>query len=87
MINFLKHRKFHGNTSTWVVEWKTYKDSFAGINYPNVKTMQKVFDDKEEAYKFASDITNAMRLIGITALPYVKIHKPKEGETVEFYCF
>lgn len=73
---FTKDRKeLHSDIDTWIVKWKTYESSFTGINYPIVKECYKAFIDKDEAKDYADALNNAMKLIGITALPNAKVYK------------
>lgn len=73
---FTKDRKeLHSDIDTWIVKWKTYESSFTGIKYPIVKECYKAFTDKDEAKDYADALNNAMKLIGITALPNAKVYK------------
>lgn len=73
---FSKDRKeLHSDIDTWIVEWKTYECSFIGIRYPNVKECYKAFTNKDEAYEYAKALNDAMKLVGITALPKAKVYK------------
>ena len=73
---FGKERKTLTNdVDTWVVKWTTYVSSFAGIRYPDVKECYKAFTDKNEAEEYAKTLNDAMKLVGITALPNAKVYK------------
>ena len=75
---FTKDRKeLHSDIDTWIVKWKTYESSYSGINYPKVKECYKAFTDRDEAYEYQSALNSAMKLIGITALPYAEVYKQK----------
>lgn len=60
---------------TWIVRWTTYKCSFTSIHYPDVKECYKAFTDKNEAMEYAKTLNDAMKLIGITALPNAEVYK------------
>ena len=60
---------------TWIVRWSTYKASFVGVKYPNVEECYKAFTDKNEAQEYAKTLNDAMKLIGITALPKAEVYK------------
>lgn len=64
------------DVDAWVVEWYTYK---AGVvnraEYPNVKKCYQVFTDKNEATEYADVLKDAIKLLGITSLPKVKVYK------------
>ncbi len=70
-------RELHSDIDTWIVEWKTYKSSFTGIDYPKVKKCYKAFIDKDEAKEYANALNDAMKLVGITALPDAEVYKQK----------
>lgn len=73
---FGKERKtLTTDIDTWVVKWTTYEDSWSGIRYPNVKECYKAFTDKNEADEYAKTLNDAMKLVGITALPNAKVYK------------
>lgn len=73
---FTKDRKeLHSDIDTWIVKWKTYESSFTGIRFPDVKECYKAFTDKNEADEYADALNNAMKLVGITALPKAKVYK------------
>lgn len=72
---FSKDRKeLHSDVDTWIVYWKTYKNSMS-IQYPRVQECYKAFTDKDEAWEYAEAINNAMTLVGITSLPEAKVYK------------
>jgi hypothetical protein len=72
---FSKDRKeLHSDIDTWIVKWKTYTSSFS-INYPNVKECYKAFTNKDEAHEYAKALNDAMKLVGITALPDARVYK------------
>lgn len=68
-------KKLHSDVDTWVVKWKTYKSSFVGTQYPEVKECYKAFTDKNEADEYANTLNDAMRLVGITSLPKASVYK------------
>ena len=73
---FSKQRKeLHSDVDTWIVNWKTYVSSFAGVRYPNVEECYKAFTNKEEAEEYRDALNDAMRLVGVTALPNAKMYK------------
>ena len=73
---FSKDRKeLHSDIDTWIVKWKTYKSSFTGIDYPKVKECYKAFTNKEEAYEYKKAWNDAMKLVGLDALPYAEVYK------------
>ena len=73
---FSKDRKeLHSDVDTWIVKWKTYKSSFIGVQYPEVKECYKAFTDKNEADEYANALNDAMKLVGITSLPNAKVYK------------
>lgn len=68
-------RTLTSDVDTWIVKWKTYEASFTGIRYPDVKECYKAFTDREEANEYAKTLNDAMRLVGITALPSARVYK------------
>lgn len=75
---FSKDRKeLYSDVDTWIVQWTTYEASFSGIKYPIVKECYKAFTDKDEAQEYAVTLNDAMKLVGITALPHATIYKQK----------
>ena len=75
---FSKDRKeLHTDIDTWIVEWKTYKESFTGVNYPIVRECYKAFTNEDEACEYKDALNSAMDLVGITALPRAKVYKQK----------
>ena len=73
---FSKDRKeLHSDIDTWIVKWKSYEESFAGVKYPNLKENYKAFTNNDEAKEYASALNDAMTLVGITALPKAKVYK------------
>lgn len=73
---FSKDRKtLTKDVDTWIVEWNTYRQSFAGDKYPDIKTCHQVFTDKHEAEELRDAINTARRLIGMTALDDAKVYK------------
>ena len=73
---FTKNRKeLHSDVDTWIVKWITYKESITGVRYPTVKECYKAFTSKDEANEYASALNDAMKLVGITALPKAKVYK------------
>ena len=72
---FSKDRKeLKTDIDTWIVKWKTYKCGIC-IDYPIVKECYKAFTDKNEAEEYASTLNDAMKLLGIDALPNAKVYK------------
>lgn len=63
------------DVDTWIVKWKTYKYKFSDCSYPCVKECYKAFTDKNEAEEYASALNDAMKLLGITALPNATVYK------------
>ena len=58
---FSKDRKeLHSDIDTWIVTWKTYKSSYSGIRYPNVKECYKAFTDKHEAEEYANALKSKL---------------------------
>lgn len=75
---FSKGRKeLHSDIDTWIVKWSTYKRSFTGIDYPHVQECYKAFTNKDEAFEYAAALNDAMKLVGITALPEADVYKQK----------
>lgn len=75
---FSKDRKeLHSDVDTWVVKWVTYKYKYSSYECPFVEKCFKAFTDKNEADEFASALNDAMKLIGITALPKAEVYKQK----------
>lgn len=73
---FTKDRKeLHSDIDTWIVKWITYEYRFSDYTHPIVKECYKAFTDKDEAKDHADALNNAMKLIGITALPNAKVYK------------
>lgn len=74
---FSKERKeLKTDIDTWIVKWKTYEADFlGGIKYPKVKECYKAFTSKNEAEEYAITLNNAMKLVGITALPNAEVYK------------
>lgn len=73
---FTKDRKeLHSDIDTWIVKWITYEYRFSDYTHPIVKECYKAFTDKDEAKDYADALNNAMKLIGITALPNAKVYK------------
>lgn len=84
MINiFGKERKtLTSDIDTWIIKWTTYKASFTGnIEYPNVEERYLAFTDRAEANEYAQAINDALKLVGITALPKAIVYK-QEVESV-----
>lgn len=72
---FSRDRKeLHRDIDTWIVKWKTYECNWS-IEYPRVKECYKAFTDKNEAKEYAEALNDAMKLVGITALPDAKVYK------------
>ena len=72
---FSKDRKeLNSDIDTWIVKWKTYTYGI-GIDYPNVKECYKAFTNKDEANEYANALNDAMKLVGITALPHASVYK------------
>ena len=72
---FSKDRKeLKTDIDTWIVKWKTYKFGIC-IDYPKVKECYKAFTDKNEAEEYASTLNDAIKLLGINALPNAKVYK------------
>lgn len=73
---FSKDRKIlTKDVDTWIVEWKTYRQSWCGDKYPDIKTCQQAFTDKQEAEELKDAINAARQLIGMTALDNAKVYK------------
>ena len=73
---FSKQRKeLHSDIDTWIVKWTTYECSFTGVSYPKVRRCYKAFTDKNEANEYKDALNDAMKLVGITALPYAEVYK------------
>lgn len=72
---FSKERKeLKSDIDTWIVRWKTYRYGIS-IDFPRVKECYKAFTDKNEAEEYASALNDAMKLVGIDALPEAKVYK------------
>lgn len=69
-----ERRTLTSDVDTWIVKWKTYECGIS-INYPRVKECYKAFTDKNEAKEYAKTLEDAMKLVGITALPCVEVYK------------
>ncbi len=77
---FSKDRQeLRSDIDTWIVKWTTYECSFSGINYPKVKECYQAFTDKNEALDLRDRINEALKLIGITSLPYAVVKKQKRN--------
>lgn len=73
---FSKQRKeLHSDIDTWIVKWTTYECSFTSVSYPKVRQCYKAFTDKNEANEYKDALNDAMKLVGITALPYAEVYK------------
>lgn len=74
---FSKDRKeLKTDIDTWIVKWTTYKSDFlSSIEYPKVKECYKAFTVQKEAEEYASALNDAMKLLGIDALPNAKVYK------------
>ena len=73
---FSKQRKeLYSDIDTWIVKWTTYECSFTGVNYPKVRQCYKAFTDKNEANEYKDALNDAMKLVGITALPHAEVYK------------
>ena len=74
---FSKDRKeLKTDIDTWIVKWTTYKSEFfSNVQYPKAKECYKAFTDKREAEEYASALNDAMKLIGIDALPNAEVYK------------
>lgn len=73
---FSRDRKqLTSDIDTWIVKWKTYKYRFSDGNHPDVKECYKAFTDKGEAYEYAQALNDAMKLLGMTALPEAVVYK------------
>lgn len=71
---FSKDRKtLNSDIDTWIVKWKTYEYG-CGITYPKVKDCYKAFTDKNEARDYTKALNDAMKLLGITSLPYAEYY-------------
>ena len=72
---FGKERKeLHSDIDTWIVKWTTYENDW-NVKYPKVKECYKAFTNKEEATEYANALNDAMKLVGITALPNAEVYK------------
>lgn len=69
-----ERRTLTSDIDTWIVKWTTYTATYS-INYPKVKECYKAFSNKEEAVAYAEALNDAMKLVGITALPWSKVYK------------
>lgn len=69
-----ERRTLTSDIDTWIVNWTTYTATYS-INYPKVKECHKAFTNKEEAVAYAEALNDAMKLVGITALPWAKVYK------------
>lgn len=58
---------------TWIVKYKTYTVGI-NIDYPKVKECYQAFTDKEEAEEYVKRLKDAMKVLGITALPEPKMY-------------
>lgn len=74
---FSKDRKeLHSDIDTWIVKWTTYqREIFSGIKYPKVVECHKAFTNRDEAHEYAKALNDAMKLVGITSLPYAEVYK------------
>ena len=74
---FSKDRKeLHSDIDTWIVKWKTYISGYSfSIEYPKVKECYKAFTNIDEAVEYAKALNDAMKLVGITALPRAEVYK------------
>lgn len=73
---FSKDRtELHSNIDTWIVKWTTYKCSWSGVKFPNIEECHQAFTDKNEADEYAKTLNDAMKLIGISALPNAIVYK------------
>lgn len=73
---FSKDRKeLKTDVDTWIVKWKTYKYKFSDCTHPQVKECYKAFTNKNEAEEYANALNDAMKLLGITALPNAIVYK------------
>ena len=85
---FSKDRKeLHSDIDTWIVKWTTYKSSWVSIKYPEVEECYKVFTNKNEADEYASALNDAMKLVGITALPKAKVYKQEVNSIYHIATF
>ena len=67
-------RTLTSNVETWIVTWTTYTYGI-DIRFPNVEECYKAFTDKDEAREYAKTLNDAMKLVGITSLPYARVYK------------
>lgn len=58
---------------TWIVKYFTYKSGLS-ITYPSVKECYQVFTDKNEAKEYVERLKDAIKILGITALPEPKMY-------------
>lgn len=76
---FSKNKQtLHSDLDTYIVKFKTYKSSFS-ITYPQVEEMYQAFTDKDEAYEYAKRLKEAMKMLGITALPEPIVYKEEKN--------
>lgn len=68
----------NSDLDTYIVKFKTYKRDFS-IKYPEVKEVYKAFTDKEEANEYANRLKEAMKMLGITALPEPIVYKEEKN--------
>ena len=59
---------------TWIVEYKTYKNSYIDVKYPRVETCYQAFTDKTEAEEYVKRLKDALKVLGITSLPSPKMY-------------
>ena len=63
---------------TWIVEWTTYKIGCA-LKFPDPKVCYQAFTDRQEAEDFKDCLNGAMKVLGITSLPFAKVYKQERN--------
>lgn len=80
MINIFSKNKqiLNSDLDTYIVKFKTYRSGFS-ITYPNVEEIYQAFTDEDEAYEYAERLKDAMKMLGITALPEPVVYKQEKN--------
>ena len=69
-----KKKELHSDVDTYIVKFKTYKQGICSIDYPKVEEVYQAFTDENEAKEYVNRLKEAMKLLGITALPEPKVY-------------
>ena len=76
---FTKHKQeLKSDIDTWIVKYTTYKNSW-NIRYPDIEECYQAFTNKDEAKEYVARLKDAIKVLGITALPEPKMYKQERN--------